>query len=297
MFRAKLWGMVLVIFLSVGVRAAEVVRISAVALKNFGDSKAEDAARLEFIANRIAEQALKGVCVVDELQDKDGSAMDRLHEAVGRAICQDVSMELSDRVGGGRKEQFGFFWNPALLDLIGEETFYFDEIQRDPSVATFRAKGGFDFTLCAFHTRPAGSPLRKELDFLDDVFQAVQDADPLENDVIFLGDFNAPPERMTQYGQNLGILDTTGGAIPNVYFVIRDRPTNVRRNKLFDNIFFDALETDEYIPGPQHVLYLDQLLDEYPEEIDDDDPEGWLLRNVMDHCPVYAHFWADRDTD
>ncbi len=33
------------------------------------------------------------------------------------------------------------------------------------------SKAGFDFTLCAFHTRPEGKPLEDELAFLDDLFQ------------------------------------------------------------------------------------------------------------------------------
>ena len=32
-------------------------------------------------------------------------------------------------------------------------------------------------------------------------------------------------------------------------------------------------------------------------EIPDPDAVGWFRRNVMDHCPIYANFRADIDTD
>ena len=276
----------------------EVIRISVASLKNFGDSKASDIARLRFIADRIAEQAIKGVAVADELQDKDGSAMTKLQDAVSKSAHTPIRMEMSDRVGGGNKEQYGFFWNPEIVALVGSvETIYFDEIERDPWVATFKAKAGFDFTLCAFHTRPSGKPLKDELRFLDNAFEAVQSASAEENDIIFVGDFNAPPEPNPATSQKLGIARLMGTFSSNIYFVIRDRPTNVKQDKIFDNIFFDKRTTDEYIPEEQHVVRIDTMLHEYTADIPGDDPVGWFLKNVMDHCPVYAHSRADMDTD
>lgn len=58
-----------------------IIRIAAVSRKNFGQTKADDPPRLKFIADRIAEQAVHGICAVDELQDKDGSAFVVLQQA------------------------------------------------------------------------------------------------------------------------------------------------------------------------------------------------------------------------
>ena len=80
-------------------------------------------------------------------------------------------------------------------------------------------------------------------------------------------------------------------------FAITTVPTNVLQSKLYDNIFFDPVETDEYIPGPQHVVRIDLMLDEYAGEIPEENPVSWFGRNVMDHCPVYAVFDGDLDTD
>jgi len=71
----EVYFLVLVLLLSAIVRAENdpnttvdpnVIRISAVALKNFGDSKASDSNRLDFIAQRITEQAIHGVCAITQ---------------------------------------------------------------------------------------------------------------------------------------------------------------------------------------------------------------------------------------
>ena len=83
----------------------------------------------------------------------------------------------------------------------------------------------------------------------------------------------------------------------NIYFVIQDKPTNVRQNKIFDNIFFDKNQTDEYISDDQNVIRIDQMFNEFTGEINGQDAVGWFLKNVMDHCPIYGNFRADIDTD
>jgi hypothetical protein len=37
--------------------------------------------------------------------------------------------------------------------------------------------------------------------------------------------------------------------------------------------------------------------DESEGPIDDPDPLTWFRENVADHCPIWAVFRADRDTD
>ena len=40
------------------------------------------------------------------------------------------------------------------------------------------------------------------------------------------------------------------------------------------------------------MVRIDNMLDEYTAVIHENDKVGWFLRNVMDHCPVYAVFKA-----
>ncbi|MCX7011204.1 MAG: hypothetical protein NTW86_01320 [Candidatus Sumerlaeota bacterium] len=82
------------------------LRIATASLKQFGDSKAQNQASLHFIARQIADEAVHGVCVVDELQDADGSAIEILKQAVVRAAGEPVDLKLSKRVGTTKKEQF-----------------------------------------------------------------------------------------------------------------------------------------------------------------------------------------------
>jgi hypothetical protein len=107
----------------------------------------------------------------------------------------------------------------------------------------------------------------------------------------------APPEDLPQFSQGTSMSENMGELSATFQFVIRDAPTNVLQKKVFDNIFFDRRQTTEYVAGPQHVVRIDQMLDEFTGEIDDPDPVDWFRRNVMDHCPVYAVFRANVDTD
>ena len=280
--------------------SSETIRISVISLKNFGDTKAGKEAHLHFIASRIADQAIKGVTVVDELQDIDQSAMKKLLTAVRSVAHDSINLILSDRVGDKRQEQFGFFWNTKLLDTLGAVQILNSNIfDRDPAFISFKANAGFDFTLCAFHTKPDGKPneLRKELGQLDDIFKQIQDMDENENDIIFVGDFNAPPDKLSQTGQNICITDSLGDMTSSMKFVIRDVPTNLKQSKVYDNIFFELSNTTEYVEGPQHVIRLDSMLDEFTGEIEGDYSLKWFNDNVMDHCPIYAVFRADIDDD
>src|SRR5262245_57182708 len=89
----------LAIFTTTPAKSAERIRIGVFSLKNFGDSKANKPARLKFIAERIAEQAIKGVCVVDELQDSDSSALKKLEAEVSLRAHMSIDAAFSERVG------------------------------------------------------------------------------------------------------------------------------------------------------------------------------------------------------
>ncbi|MCX7011203.1 MAG: hypothetical protein NTW86_01315 [Candidatus Sumerlaeota bacterium] len=130
--------------------------------------------------------------------------------------------------------------------------------------------------------------MKDELSCLGRVFQEVQDQDKNENDVILVGDFNASPAKMRRY---------MGALADSLFFVIEAEPTNVLHDSIYDNILFDPVQTKEFIPGSQQVVRIDEMLGEYEDPIPDAKPVNWFARNVMDHCPVYAEFRADMDTD
>lgn len=279
----------------------ETIRVAFVALKNFGDAKAENNNALQFIAARVAEQALHGVCAVDEVQDIDGSALEILHRAVEAHAGVDIALAAGGRVGEGSKEQFAFFWNPDLLTpLAPVETVPSEMIERDPALASFRAAAGFDFTLCVFHTPPYSGDrqddLKRELSFLDDLYAQIQAQDGTENDVLFLGDFNAPARDQASTGQKVSISDGMGSFFETLEFVVLDSPTNVLQTKSYDNIFFDPQETTEFRRGSGQIVRLDLMQAFYSGPVEGEWPR-FLQRSLMDHCPVYAEFSAKQDTD
>ena len=279
----------------------DTIRIAQVSLKNFGDTKASNPAIVDFIADRISEQALYGVCVVDELQDKDQSAFAILESAIDARAQVDIKFAVGSRVGGARKEQFGFYWNPFLVEMVGEVETLDGEIERDPAYATFNCIGSgdtFDFTLVAFHTRPDSQreELKEELEQFDSILTQIQSMDPNENDIIFIGDFNAPPE--DRVGQSVSIRESMPIHGDNIVFTITSEPTNFNRKKIYDNLFFLKSETTEFVEGSGKVVHLSLMEHEYEGKIPAGNTfENWFYRNVLDHSPVYGEFWVLVDSD
>ena len=101
-------------------------------------------------------------------------------------------------------------------------------------------------------------------------FQAMLTARPDEDDVILLGDLNASELQLGQLGQ-----------VPGIMWVVTGTPTNMRRNKTYDNILFSRFTTTEYTGrwGVVDVQTPFGLTEEQALE-------------VYDHFPVWAEFRA-----
>ena len=117
---------------------------------------------------------------------------------------------------------------------------------------------------------------RAEAELLDEVYAAVQDADPLEQDVILLGDFNLPPEDAA-FADLKAILEP---------LITGTRYTTISENamSLYDNIWFDPAFVSEY-DGQNGVEDFDVTV------FDNDDKAASLA--VSDHRPVWATFRMD----
>lgn len=147
-----------------------------------------------------------------------------------------------------------------------------DRLHREPMVTRFRAQGApdtaFSFTLINIHTDP--DEVKSEVNALDDVFQMVQQDPNGEDDVILLGDLNADERHFGELGR-----------VPAITWAISGVPTNVRGDKTYDNILFDAQATSEY-NGKSGVYVFAQAFGLSQEE----------ALQVSDHCPVWAQFSA-----
>jgi deoxyribonuclease-1-like protein len=145
------------------------------------------------------------------------------------------------------------------------------QFRHRPLVALFRAKGpdpveAFTFKLINVHIDPDRADVEVEL--LDDVYKAVRDDQPNEDDVILLGDFGTAGEGPTRLGERLHITSST-----------TDTPTTLRGIRPVDYIMFDPRATAEFT-GRAGVLDLMREFDLTWREVSE----------VSDHLPVWAEF-------
>jgi hypothetical protein len=126
----------------------------------------------------------------------------------------------------------------------------------------------FTFVLANIHTDP--DETATELDALALVYHAVRQSFGNEDDIIILGDLNVDDQHLGRLGQ-----------IPGVRAVVRGVPTNIRRDRQYDNIILHQPSTVEFT-GRWGVYDFEQLHGLKPEWTPD----------VSDHFPVWAEFSA-----
>lgn len=185
--------------------------------------------------------------------------------------------EISPPVGRGVKERYAYLYRTDRVQSAQPGRLYQergDEFIREPFYATFRSSN-FDFTLVTIHVLFGSSEAerRPEIEELAAVYQAVQDEDPAEQDVILLGDFNFPP---TDAGFNP--LKT----IPGMVFLIGPpAKTTITDTSLYDNFWFQEPHVREYA-GEFGVDRFDETM------FNGDDLAA--KRAVSDHRPIWAKF-------
>jgi len=185
--------------------------------------------------------------------------------------------EISPPVGRGVKERYAYLYRTDRVQSVQSGRVYQergDEFIREPFYATFRS-AGFDFTLVIVHVLFGSSEAerRPEIEELAAVYQAVQDEDPAEQDVILLGDFNFPP-------QDEGFSRLK--AIPGMVFLIASPvKTTITDTSLYDNFWFQEPHVREYA-GESGVDRFDETM------FNGDDLAA--KRAVSDHRPIWAKF-------
>ena len=233
-------------------------------------------AELEQIADRLQQFDLVAIQEV-----RDPAVVDRTL-AILQGRGQSYQALVSEPVGRGVKERYAFLWRPDKVQALGPGAFFpdpDDAFIREPFIASFRA-GAFDLTLATMHTlfgdTVAGR--RAEDDLLADVYQVVQDADPQEQDVLILGDFNLPPE-------DRGFDRLRALLTPLFTGEIR---TTISDASLYDNIWFEPQYVQEYAGE----FGVDQF-----DETDFGGDDGAAEAAVSDHRPVWAKFRVDGPDD
>ena len=174
-------------------------------------------------------------------------------------------------------EQYVYIYDSEKIELL-DEPFVApappNRIHRSPLVARFRCRTpnpdqGFTFTLLNVHVDP--DEVAMEADTLVSVLNEVRRIQPYEDDLILLGDINAPPRFFQSYPW-----------FNNQYPVVADDwATMTGKDLNRDNIVFDAMNTSEYL-RQSGVM---NLMHEYQISVED-------AQLVSDHMPVWAVFSA-----
>jgi len=236
------------------------------------------------------DEELKLICDVLKGFDLIGIVELRNEEAIRRAertlelMGRDYDHLISPPVGRKVKERYAFLFDRERIRAIDEGKLFpdpEDEFIREPFYATFRA-GRFDFTLILIHVIWGESvwQRRAEVRKLDDVFTEIEEMDPLEQDVILMGDFNLEPD-------DEGFEELR--SIPTMICLFKPPlKSHVRDTSLYDNIWFQERFLSEYA-GRCGIYRFDE------EMFGNDDDLASLA--VSDHRPVWAEFLTERDDD
>jgi len=215
------------------------ITIASWNLKNIGQSKFNDPARIDIIID-----VLKNYDIIAIQEVKDITL--QLPQQLVNKMNEDGSnynVVASNRVGRNVKEQYLFVYDDNKINAISGTDGYGielnDEFEREPYYAMFRV-GNFDFYLFTIHTKP--SAVATEIPALHAAYLDLQNNTPDENDIILLGDFNgkAPGATASSY-----ITMNSIAEIPNIIFTINEE-TNTRGGKAYDNIIFQGNYTTEY---------------------------------------------------
>jgi deoxyribonuclease-1-like protein len=246
--------------------------ISSFNIQVFGESKLAKPQVVEILARVVRKF---DIVAIQEVRAKSDDIIPRFIKAVN-ADGSRYHYLIGPREGRTTsKEQYVFVYDTTRVEVDPSSAGVFpdpsDRLHRPPMCARFRtritpAQLAFSFWLVNTHTDPDEVP--QELAALADVFQAMQQAHPDEDDVILIGDLNAGPPQFTSFQR-----------IPGIGWAVAGTTTNTRRSKTYDNLVFARPATSEYL-GAWGVLDLQNTF-------------GIPLENaleVSDHNPVWAAF-------
>ena len=260
------------------------LKLAAWNIRNLSDRSRKDT-ELHQIAKTLIDYDF---IAISELRDeKVLKRLQRILSECGAEYGYLIS-EPVGQMGSSHKERYAFLYYKGLVSVVTDGAHYpdaadgKDDFVRDPYWATFRA-GKFDFSVIAVHVvwGDAIAGRQAEIMKLADVYQFVQKANGIEDDVLLVGDFNREPSDTHAY-RNLM-------ALPSMTHLFRlPQKSHIRDSSLYDNIFFQTDYVTEYA-GRSGIDKFDET------DFGNDDAAANLA--VSDHRPVWAVFRIDGLTD
>lgn len=259
----------------VGPEAAELgdLRVAGFNIQVFGQTKLAK----EKVMDVLVETALQlDVMVVQEVRDADRITAARFLERINDVSALTYEMVEGPRLGrSNSKEQYVIYYIPARVQLLSHTTLPDpqDVFEREPIIARFRSDD-FDFTVVGCHIKPTDA--KRELGHLATAARRILAAQPEEQDVILLGDFNADGTYLDE--------TTLTNLFPTDEFTIvidNNMVTTTKSKNTYDRIILTGGLDHEYIAGSAQPF---DFADEF--QLDDDQ----LVTDVSDHLPVFAEF-------
>jgi deoxyribonuclease-1-like protein len=214
---------------------------------------------------------------VQDIRAADRGLLVRLIENINKATGRDYDFATDEQAGRGTFEPYSaFLFNRNAVEVDRLKVESVDDPQgrfrHKPLVGQFRVRGpdpaeAFTFKLINVHIDSERTGT--EIELLDEVYKAVRDADPAEDDVIMLGDFG---EERAEPAAPLAMLD--------VQPAITDTPTTLAgiRHPV-DNLLLHRRATTEFA-GRAEVFDVMRAFDLTRTE----------AVQISDHLPVWAEF-------
>ncbi len=253
------------------------LRVCSFNIRVFSD-KSRDDNELDYITKLLE------ACDITALQELRDENVLRRTVAMLERRGYPAAYDISPPVGRGVKEHYAFLYRADKVRQTSPGRLYpeqRDEFIREPYFASFRA-GEFDFTLLTIHLLYGKSERdrRPELEELARVYAYVQDADPGEQDIILLGDFNFDPGDRGWDGLS---------RLPTMTALLNEPiKTTITDTSLYDNFWFETRHLREYT-GQSGVWNFDETM------FGNDDNRAKLA--VSDHRPIWAIFSTAADDD
>jgi endonuclease/exonuclease/phosphatase family metal-dependent hydrolase len=246
---------------------------------------------IRIFSNSRTDDQLRSICKVAKefdfisvLELKDELVLQRMLAIMKNEFQRTYIYELSPPVGNIVKELYAFVYDPSVIQKIKDGQIYCDTIfLRNPYYATFQANQ-FDFTTITIHViwGDTVEGRRREIRQLASVYRNIQDADPKENDVILLGDFNRNPDDDLAWA-NLYAISSM------IHLFDLPLKSMILDTHLYDNILFQSAYTKEFT--------LDKNIVKFDESDFGNDDEK-ASKDVTDHRPVWGLFrTSDPDDD
>jgi len=255
---------------------AEKVKIAAFNIQIFGQTKSQKENVMAVLRDIVREF---DIVLIQEIRDASEQTIPNFVEEINQMEGPDYGFIRSERLGRtSSKEAYAYVYNTGTVHFIQDSDYVYNDVndvfEREPYIAGFKA-GNFDFVLVGIHTKP--NDAYNEIGNLTLVVSSIQTANPNENDIIVMGDFNAD-------GSYFDEDDTSNLFKASEYnwLITNDVDTMVKTDYTYDRIVvLDTTLNHEYDSGTAQVFYFDQVYGLNNQT---------FVSEISDHYPVFAQY-------